>query len=90
MISETFERAWRRLARAFGAYQDVPRDPDDLDSIADARFELEDARDEARHARENETAAPSPAPERPVSKVDVSPEDQARLNVSAKGSPGEG
>lgn len=89
MISAPFERALNRLVRAFGHYHDVERGPDNLESIVEARFELEDARSEARSAREVEPSAAS-APNHPIARADVSPEDRARLGVLGIGTVGEG
>ncbi len=89
MITDSFERAWRRLVPAFAAYHDVRRNPENLDSLVEARFELEDARAEARRSRQLVTAA-SPAADHPVSRADVSQDDRARLGVFGIGTVGEG
>ncbi len=89
MITNSFESAWRRLVSAFGAYHDVPRSPENLDSIREARFELEDARAETRRSRHLVTASSRPA-DHPVARIDVSLEDRARLGVFGIGTVGEG
>jgi hypothetical protein len=47
-MAGAFDRAFRRLARAFGRYQDVPREPERFEQISAARIELDDARSEMR------------------------------------------
>ena len=75
MMTDSFERAWRRLVPAFAAYHDVRRSPENLDMLVEARFELE---------------AASPVAEHAVSRADVSHEDRARLGVYGIGTVGEG
>lgn len=82
MIASTFDKAYGRLVRAFKRYQDVPRSPDDVVVIGDARWELHLARnamaverDQAHAMRRNRAIA--------VRKMDVSEDDLARLRVAA-------
>ena len=89
MMTDSFERAWRRLVPAFAAYHDVRRSPENLDMLVEARFELEDARAETRRSRQL-VAAASPVAEHAVSRADVSHEDRARLGVYGIGTVGEG
>lgn len=82
MIMGAFDRAYRRLVRAFKRHQDVPRSPDDVAMIGDARWELHLARnavaverDQVLAMRRNQAIA--------VRKMDVSEDDLARLRVAA-------
>ena len=82
MFTSSFDRAYRRLVRAFKRHEDVPRSPDDVAVIGDTRRELHLARnamaverDQAVARQQNEAVA--------VRKMDVSEDDLARLRVAA-------
>jgi len=82
MITTAFEKAYARLVGAFKRHQDVPRSPDDVAVIGYARWELHlarnamgDARDDIFAAHHRRTTA--------ASKIDMSEEDLARLQVAA-------
>ena len=91
MSASLFEQAWRRLVGAFGRYNDVPRDPDNLDPLAKARIDLEDARQEIDQARPAKRAKSSskPAPSS-LSRVDISSDDVARIQFQGRNTRGEG
>lgn len=57
-MRRSFDRAFRRLAAAFGRYQDTPRDPERFSEITAARVELDEARSEVRAQGERFHAAP--------------------------------
>ncbi|MEM7287181.1 MAG: hypothetical protein AAF480_12580 [Actinomycetota bacterium] len=57
-VSERFQQAYRRLSGAFGAHQDVPREPDRVAELAGARAELEDRRSEMKAVRQTEGLEP--------------------------------
>ena len=52
MLSETFERLFRRLLIAFVRYDDTPRGPDNVNGLGVARTELENLRRQIANERE--------------------------------------
>ena len=82
MFTGSFDRAYRRLVRAFKRHEDAPRSTADIAVIGDARWELHLARsamaverDQVLALQQNEAVV--------VRKMDVSEEDLARLSVAA-------
>ena len=86
VISARFNRAWNRLVPAFSRHQQAPRDPNDLSELAEARWNLEQARNETRAAR-IELGQRRPPVSEPPRKVAVSEEDQAKIRVHGLGGP---
>jgi hypothetical protein len=77
-----FDSAYRRLVSAFRRYQDVPRSPDDVAVIGEARWELHQARN-AMAGERREVLATRYRAGAGFRKTDVSDEDAARLSVAA-------
>ncbi len=84
MVSELFDQAFRRLVRAFGRYHDTPRSPVAIAQLGQARADLDDARRQARSARE-ELIAARPGLSGPPRRTGVGDDDIARLRVLGTG-----
>lgn len=87
MFTAAFDKAYRRLVRAFTRYQDAPRSVDTIAVIGDARWELHLARNAMAIERRDVLATHRQAGA--GRKFDVSDADLARLRVEAV-SPGFG
>lgn len=81
-ITSSFESAYRRLVRAFKRYEDVPRSPDDIATIGDARWQLQLARNTMAAERRDVTLSRRESG-LTFRKVDVSEDDLARLQVAS-------
>lgn len=84
MVSNRFDRLFRRLVAAFRHHQDVPRTIANIADLGSARWELEAARNAI--ADERERMAPRPLNRGPLRKVNMSEGDLARLQVFGVGS----
>lgn len=84
MVSELFDQAFRRLVQAFGRYHDTPRTAATVTDLGRARMDLDDARDDARVARE-ELIAANPRLSGPPRQTGVGQDDLARLRVLGTG-----
>ena len=83
MITDRFERLFRRLVGVFKHYHDVPRSPANVAGLAAARWDLELAREAIAEERGRITVGVRSVMPR---KVALSDDELARLRVSGIGS----
>jgi hypothetical protein len=80
------ESAFSRLVKAFMRHLEVRRNGEPYEALVKSRFDLEDARSDARqhaqdHMTKRKTAEPEPPPA--ISRADIS--DEARANMRLTG-----
>ncbi len=85
MVTDRFERLFRRMVAVFKRHQDVPRSPANIAELGAARWDLELARKAIAEERERITARVAVRSVMPR-KVALSDDELARLRVSGIGS----
>ncbi len=81
MVTQAFERAFHRLVGAFKRYHDVPRNPNNVPELGQARICLDSARYTA--ATERARISTSVAPTGSFRKMAVSEDEIIRIRIRA-------
>ncbi len=84
----SFKSAYKRLVSAFRRHSDAKRHRESFPAVVKTRFDLEDARVEARRSRTEADTQTEPGPT--ISRADISPESRAQLRMIGMRNIGEG